>query len=486
MTIDFKLQLTDIGLAKQAAANAGGDAITLTKIAVGDGNGDYYTLDSSMTALVNEFYRFAFVDGDLEVDPVNKNKIKMEGHIPATQGGQTTREIGIFDDQGDMIAHGLFPAIDIPTASTGARVDVYVKEYLEVSNSSLFEMIVDSANAVISKDTFDEHKTDPAAHNSLFALKADKNGDNSEVFAVANAENANDAVPKGQLIALIPDVIPNDIFQLKAQVNSTDTNNDIDFIVGSYNRTPNAKRTAVRSFTAGSFVKQADVNFSIGSDAGGFIPYDTETIKGANKSYAQIAFWNSERTAEDFGIIHVSAFNADGETLSENGLTELESVTGWTIDDNYIRVGSKITDANGYWIPDFVLEINGGGIVCLYQNQIQDITITLASGQTYSATAKSLTIPKGIKSRAILSCDLTKGSAGIDDILLYLSDPDCTSINPPLIARSSGHDVYPISTISTNTNAEIIVKVGRIYTGASNSMAAIIYLNGFVEGRRAN
>lgn len=155
--VDCKLQLTDIGLQKQAQGNVDGSIITITHMAVGDGGGDYYELDSSASSLVNEFYRFEVAAGDISIDSVNKNKIKIDGYIPASQGGNTTREIGIFDSTGDMIAHGLFPLIEIPSQDSNARIDIYIKEYLEVSNSELFEIVVNQANAVATINDLEDY-----------------------------------------------------------------------------------------------------------------------------------------------------------------------------------------------------------------------------------------------------------------------------------------------------------------------------------------
>lgn len=200
--VDCKLQLTDIGLQKQAQANVDGSIITIAHMAVGDGNGDYYTLDSSATSLVNEFYRFEVASGDISIDTINQNKIKIDGYIPATQGGNTTREIGIFNSAGDMIAHGLFPLIEIPPQDSNARIDIYIKEYLEVSNSALFEISVNQANAVITRDELDNYLPTEGGQ-----MAGPINMDGHKIENLPNAIQADDPVLFNQFTSLLSDYV---------------------------------------------------------------------------------------------------------------------------------------------------------------------------------------------------------------------------------------------------------------------------------------
>jgi phage-related tail fiber protein len=124
--------LTVTGQNKFAAALAGGDPVNLTEFAVGDGGGDYYTLDESQTALVNETWR-----GDINrvyVDPTNLDQVVGEALIPAGVGGWTIREAGLFDADGDLIAVALYPLTEKPAPGSGSEKEIYARMVLQVTN----------------------------------------------------------------------------------------------------------------------------------------------------------------------------------------------------------------------------------------------------------------------------------------------------------------------------------------------------------------
>ncbi|MDD3012628.1 MAG: phage tail protein [Candidatus Gastranaerophilales bacterium] len=174
MTV-YSMILTNIGLSKIAAAISTGTQINLTQIAVGDSNGAYYEPSTSQTTLVHEVHRFNI--NNKSIDPQNSSKIIIEGIIPASIGGFSIREIGIFDNVGSLIATGKFPLIEKPNPVDDSAVDLYVKEYLVVSNSSAFDITVDpnivtaSINYVANEIT--DHDNAVNAHQDRWLLKTE-------------------------------------------------------------------------------------------------------------------------------------------------------------------------------------------------------------------------------------------------------------------------------------------------------------------------
>lgn len=129
--------LTAVGLSKLASATPL-DQLTVTHFAVGDGNGGYPTLSPNMTALVNEVWRG--VPSPPIRDANNSNNIIFEVLIPPTQGGFTVREIGVFDNTGDMIAIGQTSVVEKPLPSVLNNVELKVRLYVQLSNSSQVEL----------------------------------------------------------------------------------------------------------------------------------------------------------------------------------------------------------------------------------------------------------------------------------------------------------------------------------------------------------
>ena len=137
----FYTILTDIGKAKLANATALGSSVSLSEIAVGDGNGVATSPTTTDTTLVNEVWRAAL--NNISVDATNTNWIVAEGYIPATDGGFTIREVGLFDVDGDLIAVGNYPDTYKPTLANGSAKDLYIKVIIEVSDAGVVELKID-------------------------------------------------------------------------------------------------------------------------------------------------------------------------------------------------------------------------------------------------------------------------------------------------------------------------------------------------------
>ena len=102
MTAKYFAILTNQGAAKLANATALGTKLNLTQLAVGDGNGVLPTPDAAQTKLINQ-KRIAPLNM-LSVDPNNSSQIIAEQIIPENEGGFWIREIGLYDDDGVLIA----------------------------------------------------------------------------------------------------------------------------------------------------------------------------------------------------------------------------------------------------------------------------------------------------------------------------------------------------------------------------------------------
>ncbi|MCS4503911.1 phage tail protein [Arhodomonas aquaeolei] len=152
--------LTQTGMDKIAAANAGGDPVELTTIHAGDGGGDTYYDDYDKAALValadlvSEVWSAQL--NDLAVDPDNPNWVVAEGVIPADTGGWMVREVGIKDAAGDLIAVGRFPPTYKPSLADGAAQDLLLRTIMEVSNAESVTLQVDPGVALASQGFVEE------------------------------------------------------------------------------------------------------------------------------------------------------------------------------------------------------------------------------------------------------------------------------------------------------------------------------------------
>ncbi len=148
--------LSDLGIAKFAAAASSGSSLAITEMAIGDGNGAEVNPVSSQLALTNEVWRGAI--NRVYQSPDDAGVFIAEGLVPKTAGGWTIREIGLFDSAGDLIAVGSFPERYKATVNEGAYEDTYVRVEFKQSNASVVT-IVDNPSAVMATQKYVDDNT---------------------------------------------------------------------------------------------------------------------------------------------------------------------------------------------------------------------------------------------------------------------------------------------------------------------------------------
>lgn len=141
--------LTTYGLAQVATAISTGVPINLTHLAVGDGSGAAAAPLPGQTALVNERHRVSI--NTLVADPADPTVYRIEGLIPASVGGWTIREFGVFDDDGMLFSVGNFPDTYKTTISDGAINDLIIRVDVKVSNAGVITLILDPSIAIASR-----------------------------------------------------------------------------------------------------------------------------------------------------------------------------------------------------------------------------------------------------------------------------------------------------------------------------------------------
>ncbi|WP_336142815.1 phage tail-collar fiber domain-containing protein [Acinetobacter sp. 102] len=137
----YKSIHTTIGLQRLAQAEATGSQIHLTHFAVGDGGGYPIDVNQSMFSLVREQYRGQI--NRIFQNPENENLFTAEVIVPVTVGSFVMREIGIFDNNGNLIIVGNLPDVHKPTATEGAFTDSVFRIPFMVSNADTVELRID-------------------------------------------------------------------------------------------------------------------------------------------------------------------------------------------------------------------------------------------------------------------------------------------------------------------------------------------------------
>ena len=151
---EFFSIVTNLGLQKLAALPTG-ETLTLTHMAFGNS-----TLEptADMTALHSEQYRCELTK--VQVDKMDKNNLVTEATIEADVGGFWIREIGIYDEFGDLFAVGKYPATYKPSDTEGTVKELGVRMILRVTNAdtvmvTYYRGIIDgAANTDLDNLTF--------------------------------------------------------------------------------------------------------------------------------------------------------------------------------------------------------------------------------------------------------------------------------------------------------------------------------------------
>jgi len=146
----FYAILTNVGVAKQANADALGIPFKFTHMGVGDANGTEPQPDANQKALINEWRRAPL--NQLKQDTNNPAVIIAEQVIPADVGGKWIREIGLYDADGDLVAVANCAPSFKPLLNQGSGRTQVVRMNLIVSNSANVELKIDPSVVLATRE----------------------------------------------------------------------------------------------------------------------------------------------------------------------------------------------------------------------------------------------------------------------------------------------------------------------------------------------
>ncbi|EPE2830523.1 phage tail protein [Escherichia coli] len=154
MTVKYYAILTNQGAARLANATMLGSKLNLTQMAVGDANGVLPTPDPAQTKLINQ-KRIAPLNL-LSVDPNNQSQIIAEQIIPENEGGFWIREIGLYDDEGVLIAVANCPETYKPQLQEGSGRTQTIRMILVVSNTEAITLKIDPSVVLATRKYVDD------------------------------------------------------------------------------------------------------------------------------------------------------------------------------------------------------------------------------------------------------------------------------------------------------------------------------------------
>lgn len=154
MTTKFLAILTSQGAARLANAAALGTKLNITQMAVGDASGALPTPDPAQTQLINQT-RIAPINS-LGVDASDASQIIAEQIIPENEGGFWIREIGLFDEDGVLIAIANCPETYKPLLAEGSGRTQTIRMILVVSSTTAITLKIDPSVVLATRKYVDD------------------------------------------------------------------------------------------------------------------------------------------------------------------------------------------------------------------------------------------------------------------------------------------------------------------------------------------
>ena len=229
-TRKFKTVITDTGTKKLAQAAApDGKPVRLTHMAVGDGGGTLPTPDSKQTRLVHEVWRHTV--NRVILDATHQNRIIAELVIPPETGGFWIREIGVFDEHGDLIAVGNTAESYKPAVAEGSGRAQTFRTILTVSSTATVALTVDNTMVMATVDYVDDklkeheqsrrHPDASLTAKGFVQLSIATNSDSETLAATPKAVKAAYDLANGKYTAQDATTARKGIVQLSSATNST-------------------------------------------------------------------------------------------------------------------------------------------------------------------------------------------------------------------------------------------------------------------------
>jgi phage-related tail fiber protein len=183
------------GLEKLARHAAGGTALMLRELALGDGGGSPAPAPApSWTELTRQVWR-GMVNG-VQTSPDNASQVQVDAVIPLNIGGFFIREWGLYDAEGDMVAVGAHAEFYKPVISSGASAEIVERILLPIANAGAITLTI--ASQAVATQQFVQaqvkaHDESPTAHGDMVRRLEEHTHPRATEDAAGLVERATDA-----------------------------------------------------------------------------------------------------------------------------------------------------------------------------------------------------------------------------------------------------------------------------------------------------
>lgn len=165
----YGTKVTTLGASRITACILAGTKLKITQAAAGDGGGGYYVPTVDQTELVGEMWRGPIVSA--VQNPAVPNMLDVKIVIDDSVGNFICREMGLYSEDGVLIAVCNTPDTEKVAISTGVDGRLTMVMHIVVADASVLEFTIVPALDVVSREdlekAIEEHNTDPASHADI-------------------------------------------------------------------------------------------------------------------------------------------------------------------------------------------------------------------------------------------------------------------------------------------------------------------------------
>lgn len=166
------MKITNVGRVKFAAAQASGVSITISHIVLGDLTDEQYENDEFHTAAETELsdQKHQAELNSIFVSPEDDKTLVFEAIIDPSTRGWNMREVGLLDEDGDLITIGKHPDTFIPVSYDDMIVGEIVQISITLDNVDAVNIITSNA-ALATKEEMMQNLIGLAASTGIRDLE---------------------------------------------------------------------------------------------------------------------------------------------------------------------------------------------------------------------------------------------------------------------------------------------------------------------------
>lgn len=165
----YGTKITTLGASRITNCILSGTKLKITQAAAGDGGGGYYVPTVDQTALIGELWRGPIVSA--VQNPGVPNMLDVKIVIDDSVGNFVCREMGLYSEDGVLIAVCNTPDTEKVAISTGVDGRLTMVMHIVVADASVLEFTIIPALDVVSREDLEkaisDHNTDPASHADI-------------------------------------------------------------------------------------------------------------------------------------------------------------------------------------------------------------------------------------------------------------------------------------------------------------------------------